>query len=643
MPSSDAGSEASSQTPLMAEEQANTLPDIPSAPPPAAPPPFQRHHLLPDVDLGEGPSRAFDGDDDWDDLYALIPVVVILLGIVAIAFLLWPMVSYDGTVVAIVSGGQSHVVTIDTADFSAVAIEATPLIPIDSTLKTEHLMIFQEDARRHLSISGQTVDTSAFTHVFYNAPPVAVPSNKVINRTLNMELSNKGRQYTFAALRWEVIEGGNITVDWSFDGGRPDFWVLRSKAAFELWRQDTFPPLNYQIHHEYSTEKGSYTLSNQPTDLYYFIFLAPAYFWPSFNAIGEAHFQLQFMEYDLSGTNPKHPTPVVSCETPFDHNQAFHTISAPAISHHIPPQRTPLTVLYSLLSSAYNSIIGNSNFLGQSTSQQQQFLQISRNQTYWNQTTSFLTLPATLDSTCQIITPSPQFIKQIHVLLVSPPVPSHLSGGSGHGGNHPSNETEGPNNNNDDDYGTLPLNSTTIFTISPRFRNGIGPSPIIFFVWAFCAVIGLSIAVAIGIFLVVYVVGMLIYWVRRFFGWETERSGADSDDEGPEPLPVYMPPATTAMDTMSADGGFDRRPPEYSPVDPLVVLPLGENSNLLSHGIADDNGGSVYEARRDSLEVEGGDEESSSSDAQLSDEQLWVDEDERLSPGERDVGGVGES
>ncbi|KAJ3021490.1 UNVERIFIED_CONTAM: hypothetical protein HDU68_009607 [Siphonaria sp. JEL0065] len=583
--------------------------------------PFRRHHLLPDVDLGEGPSRHFDGDDDWDDLYALIPVVIILLGIVLIAFLLWPMIAYDGSEIAVVGGGQSHLLTIETADFASVAVEASLLagVPVignyiaglaDTALRLQN---------RDLAASRNSNSLAAFTHVFYNTPPVAIPSGSILNRTLEMELSNKAREDTFSALRWEVIEGGSITVNWNFEGGRPDFWVLRSKAAFDLWRQDAFPPLNYQIHHEYSTNNGSYTLSNQPTDLYYFIFSAPAYFWPSFDATGTANFHLQLMEYDLTGTNPKHPQPVVSCETSFEVLQQTteHRLENP------PKLPSPLSKLMFLFSTTFNSIIGATAVPSNDTP-----IDPSKNKRLWSTTTHTTATPS-----CQIITPSPQFIKQIHILLYSPPSLATIFGGPGHGNNHTENESYS------DDAGTLD-NRTTLFSISPRFRNGIGPSPIIFFVWAFCAVIGLSVAVAIGIFVVVYVLGIVVVWVRRFFGCESGSSGSDSEDEGPEPLPLYRPPGEGQV--VSGDDGFDRRPPEYSPLDPLVIVPYGDvilgGESVVE--VEDDGEEVVFdEERRDSLRNGGAEEVEQ--DGNESD-QLWVDEDERLSPGDQENGITGD-
>ncbi|KAJ3024181.1 UNVERIFIED_CONTAM: hypothetical protein HDU68_008302 [Siphonaria sp. JEL0065] len=604
------GEMEANDTPEANEETHENLPSLTS---------FQRHHLLPDVDLGEGPSRHFDGDDDWDDLYALIPVVIILLGIVLIAFLLWPMISYDGSEIAVVGGGQSHLLTVETADFASVTVEASLLatVPVFGNCITGLGDTALRLQSRDLAVSRISNSFSAFTHVFYNSPPEAIPSGNIVNRTLEIELSNKAREHTFSALRWEVIEGGNITVSWNFEGGRPDFWVLRSKPAFDLWRQDAFPPLNYQIHHEYSTNNGSYTLSNQPTDLYYFIFSAPAYFWPSFDAIGKANFHLQLMEYDLTGSNPKNPQPVVSCETSFE---VLQQLTKRRPENPSKPS-SPLSKLMSLVSTTFNSIIGTAAAPSNNTP-----IDPSKNKTLWSTTTHLSATPS-----CQIITPSPQFIKQIHILLYSPPAHPTLFGGPGHGNNHAENEPYS------DDAGTLD-NRTTLFSISPRFRNGIGPSPIIFFVWAFCAVIGLSVAVAIGIFIVVYVLGIVVVRVRRLFGWESGGSGSDSEDEGPEPLPLYRPPGEGQAG--GGEGGFDRRPPEYSPLDPLVIVGGvvgGEGVVQVEH---DGNEVMFEDSRRDSLE-DGGTEEEGGLDGNEFD-QLWVDEDERLSPGFQENGFAGD-
>ncbi|KAJ3077383.1 hypothetical protein HDU98_000033 [Podochytrium sp. JEL0797] len=503
-----------------------------------SPPPSERHRLLPSVDLGESlTSRRHFDDDEWDDVYALVPVVVILLAVCAVALLLWPVVSFDGGVEIAVAGLQSHLVRIATKDFDFVAVSAAFLDLHEPTHANTPLF------------------ETANVHVFYNSPPAVVPANESIHRNIDqLRLSNHGREFAFSAFRWELVEGSNVTVNWRFDehvGGRPDFLVLRSKTAFDLWRQDAYPPLNFQIHTEYSTQQGTYTFSNHPTDVYYFLFSAPTYFWPGFEALGNVSYDISPMRYDASGTNPSTPQPVVSCAM----------MLKPPGSFAAPPSPSLLNNLYTAFTSLFPYTPTPSQNLTTETN------------------TPIIVPPS---AQCQIPTPSPQYISQLFLLLESPDTP--LPGGPARG-NHGSMEGS--------DSGTLDAH-TVEFALSPRLRPGVGPSVIVFFLWAFCAVIALSVCVATVLFCVLYVMGVGILWVRRWFGWE-EEGGSDGEDGGEEALPVYR-----------AEGeaeGVGRGLPGYSEADPLVVG-LGVESGGRESEEAR-SGESVYEVARE----DGGGEE----------------------------------
>ncbi|KAJ3057630.1 hypothetical protein HDU99_007214, partial [Rhizoclosmatium hyalinum] len=149
--------------------------------------------------------------------------------------------------------------------------------------------------------------------------------------------------------------------------------------------------------------------------------------------------------------------------------------------------------------------------------------------------------PFTITQLCQIPLPLPFYIPTVYILLSSPsPLPT-LSGGTG-SGNRPSSSSPY------DNHGTIDPLTSVLFSIHPTYRPSRGPSAVVFFIWAFCAVIGLSVCVALSIFLVVWVVGLLVTWIRRAFGFEDERGSDDGDDEGTEPLPVYQPVSRHILD-----------------------------------------------------------------------------------------------
>ncbi|KAJ3242483.1 hypothetical protein HDU81_003191 [Chytriomyces hyalinus] len=545
----------------------------------------QRHRLLPTLEL-PAIARRTDSDDDWDDAQAIVPVLCALAAVISLAFVLWPIVSFDPAYSEILPGSTQRLVRFDNALYSMLAIDA------DNYLNADYINADQVRDGDAANSDG----LMAFAHVFYNNPPVAIPAEKSIVRNLDVTLDNSREglngvmQYQFAALRWDVIGGGNITVDWDLSpvgdvhdaGLAPSLIVMQSQVGFDLWRRDATSEQTqaFRIHSE-SSYQGSYKFSNQPTESYYFIFATPPSFW-SFKAAGMANFTLNLMEYDVSGTHPHRPKPLISCEFP----RELKSTGAPANSSSLilgskPRQKHYTTILNELLKASYNlfnwshpqSKHDRINSSVDLNSQQLVFESYAGQDPMALITDSSISTTSVRPYTCRIPFPDPKFISEVFVVLTSPKSAMGFEGGSGLG-----NQRNPLNNPGQTDSGTLDPFAATVFHLDPNQREGTGASPVWFFIWAFSAVIGISVGVALGIFAVVWVLGWAVQVVFRWLGWEYwlegRRRGDDPDDSAIEPLPLYQERGDVYVeeDGVSAVEEISGRlPPEYSVRDALLA------------------------------------------------------------------------
>ncbi|KAJ3231923.1 hypothetical protein HDU81_003399 [Chytriomyces hyalinus] len=539
----------------------------------------QRHHLLPTVEL-PAVTRRTDTDDDWDDAQAIVPVLVALAAVISLAFVLWPIVSFDPAFSEILPGSTHHLVRFDNALYSMLAINANAYMNAEYDVNTEH-------AR-----DGESNGLMALAHVFYNNPPVVIPAEKSISRSLDITLDNSREangimQYQFAALRWDVIEGGNIMVEWDLHSDSsmhasalaPTLTVMQSQAGFDLWRRDATGEETQALRiYSESSYQGTYEFSNQPTESYYFIFATPPSFW-SFKATGTANFTLNLMEYDVSGTHPHRPKPLITCEFPRDLKSTGAAVnsSSPVLGSKS-RRKHYTTILNELLKAWYNLFNGSrsqreydQNKLHDDSSSKGLVFESNDGQ---DPTTLIAdSLTSVRRNTCRIPFPDPKYISQLFVVLSSPKSTIGFEGGSGLG-----NQRNPLNNPAHTDSGTLDPYATTVFHLDPNQREGTGASPIWFFIWAFSAVIGISVGVAVGIFAVVWALGWVVQVVFRWLGWEYwlegRRRGDDLDDSITEPLPLYQERGDVYVEDDGVDDVVERvagrRPPEYSERDALL-------------------------------------------------------------------------
>ncbi|KAJ3401495.1 hypothetical protein CcCBS67573_g05794 [Chytriomyces confervae] len=544
----------------------------------------QRHRLLPTLEL-PAIARRTDSDDDWDDAQAIVPVLCALAAVISLAFVLWPIVSFDPAYSEILPGSTRRLIRFDNALYSMLVIDA------DNYMNAAYInaeQIQDEDAANSNGLM-------ALAHVFYNNPPVAIPAEKSIVRNLDITLDNSREafngvmQYQFAALRWDVIGGGNITVEWDLSavgdvhdaGLAPSLTVMQGQVGFDLWRRDATGEQTqaFRIHSE-SSYQGRYEFSNQPTESYYFIFATPSSFW-SFKAAGMANFTLNLMEYDVSGTHPNRPKPLIACEFPRELKSSGTPGNSSLILGSKPRLKHYTTILNELLKASYNlfnrshpqSKHDQINSSIDSNSQRLVFESNDGLDPMALITDSSISATSARPRTCRIPFPDPKFISQVYIVLTSPKSVMGFEGGSGLG-----NQRNPLNNPAQTDSGTLDPYATTAFHLDPNQREGTGASPVWFFIWAFSAVIGISVGVALGIFAVVWVLGWAVQVVFRWLGWEYwlegRRRGDDPDDNAIEPLPLYQERGEAYVEENGADAVEEisgRMPPEYSVRDALLA------------------------------------------------------------------------
>ncbi|KAI8607501.1 hypothetical protein BC830DRAFT_1158661 [Chytriomyces sp. MP71] len=537
-----------------------------------------RHRLLPTVEMDAIRGRI-DDDGDWDELSALAPIAAVVAAVVALAFVLWPIVSFDPAFDDIVPGGAAVLVGVNSKDFTQVAVNAELLVPALPSLKI--LQLQQEVRRRNTPV---IPPSSAAAYVFYNNPPVAIPAQQPVSRNLTIALDNhrdsiSGKMESqFSALRFDVVQGSNVSVVWDFpscstafhpqsesntaskqvlsdSGGlSPWFVVLRGETGFRLWRDDATSEQtrSHQVHSQF-TARGFVNFSNLATESYYFVFSAPPSFW-SFEANGTARFDLDSMEYDVSGTVEGRPKPLMVCEFPVgvdalqpsqkDEENALRLLE----SVRAPSTKRTTTVFYEIFHYFYTLFVPSAST--PRTSPESTFASAATSQ-------SHAVLPATRP--CQILLPDPKFVPKLYLLLTAPPATPGLEGGSGQGNRH-----NPLNNPRLTDAGTLDPHAT-VFRVRPLLRDEARAGPVWFFVWAFCAVVGISVSVALAIFACVWCLGAMLQVFLRALGygyWLDGRRRGDGDQEGVEPLPMYRPRGSVD------DGGVDA--PEYRETDPLL-------------------------------------------------------------------------
>ncbi|ORY45488.1 hypothetical protein BCR33DRAFT_716172 [Rhizoclosmatium globosum] len=284
---------------------------LPSLNPPSPPTSVttrpQSHRLLPQVVLDErSPLLGRIRDDDgsgtiWDELYSLVPIIVVLLSLVGLGFVLGALSNSNTDKEVFVGGSQTHLLALDTRDYEEIQVNASFLF-LDSTrilgpLYRSNGIPSKVDSgdgdggmAKHLPEHEETR-----IHVFYGAPPPVILAASTITRNVSIPISSSDKAHTFSAFRYELIAGGE---------GAPEFLILRSKEAFDMWMDDTFPPPTHRVHEESVQQNSSFSHTITKTDVYYLLFTVPSYFWPPCNATINLQMKFTLAEYDLTPALP---------------------------------------------------------------------------------------------------------------------------------------------------------------------------------------------------------------------------------------------------------------------------------------------------------------------------------------------------
>ncbi|KAJ3057871.1 hypothetical protein HDU99_007092, partial [Rhizoclosmatium hyalinum] len=108
------------------------LPSLnPPPPPTSATTRPQSHRLLPQVVLDErSPLLGRIRDDDgsgtiWDELYSLVPIIVVLLSLVGLGFVLGALNNSNTDKEVFVGGSQTHLLALDTRDYEEIQVNAS--------------------------------------------------------------------------------------------------------------------------------------------------------------------------------------------------------------------------------------------------------------------------------------------------------------------------------------------------------------------------------------------------------------------------------------------------------------------------------------------------------------------------------------
>ncbi|KAI8849346.1 hypothetical protein BC829DRAFT_391560 [Chytridium lagenaria] len=487
-------------------------------------------------------SGADSDTEEAESCCSLIPCLLVVVGMILAVASLWPLFPKTSVQIITVAGSERHLVPISTYWFSQVEIEAMAAIPLPSqpSINTmDTTPIPSDDTTTPFPSDSSDVDDRGLAVSAYLFPTGVLPplTHRITtNRTLKLNMRYPDMEHPlaspFSAMRWEMLPGSNVTVTWDFDDmwwngggmGSPTLLVLRSTSAFRIWRSGLTPPVHLRMAYLVNLEKGSFTLTGVPADVYYFVFLIPQLAWRSNSAIGTVHYSLNLLTYSLDDPNNQ---PISKC--------LIHA------THPSSPSSPSPSVLPRCLFKLPDAPASNSDI------------------------------------------PFP-----IHILLVPPEAPSGTSGGSGAGRSIPipsSPSTPPPSlltpqdpTFTTDEEGTLdPSSIHFTLTILPREASWTAFWPL----WSLLAVLGISLGVVVAMGIVGCLLGTVAYlWalatnttnnhssgyvdeqIPVLAGWDGRRYGSEG-----EPLPVYLPPESPPPGIEVTRVGLVD-PPPYAEEDP---------------------------------------------------------------------------
>ncbi|KAJ3104387.1 hypothetical protein HDU96_008937 [Phlyctochytrium bullatum] len=280
-----------------------------------------------------------DSDDETEGCCSILPCLLVVIGIILGMASLWPLFPKTSAIHATVAGSERRPVLVSPYWNRAVEIRAEAAMPyaiVDPPPSNPDNVtnVFATPALPADVNATAPLEVWTYLYLDNNLPPLR--RRVRANRTLDVDLGHgDAARSSFSAQRFEVLgdpdgfggDGGRVSVEWDFGfggvrpltlanetdgfGGWPSLVVLRSNAAWRMWRGGVVPPMHLRMYEAEHLERGRFVLEGAPGDVYYFVFFAPKSPWRETRAVGRVTYQLELETFDLD--DPKHP-PAAKCK-----------------------------------------------------------------------------------------------------------------------------------------------------------------------------------------------------------------------------------------------------------------------------------------------------------------------------------------
>ncbi|KAJ3074785.1 hypothetical protein HDU98_010276 [Podochytrium sp. JEL0797] len=158
----------------------------------------------------------------------------------------------------------------------------------------------------------------------------------------------------FHAIRYDLFQGSEVSLEWDFDASRfgPSLLILRTEEAYNLFRQGDLQdvPLSDKLHEIYHSTKGEFVLKTHSRSEYYFIF----YMAEQGSASGSATFRVSQNTINLTNPPPitssliACPDSPTRCYLPFSSNGGHAHLDTDYYLVLVPPASSEYGDLFSI-------------------------------------------------------------------------------------------------------------------------------------------------------------------------------------------------------------------------------------------------------------------------------------------------------
>ncbi|KAI9318876.1 hypothetical protein DFJ73DRAFT_967441 [Zopfochytrium polystomum] len=224
------------------------------------------------------------GDDEYSHWWLVPLAVLATLFFVSLA-VLWPGDVDDGQRTFLLAGSERRLVPLRAPILSHVDVHASWLLPSYHRGEPATALHDKTNHSKNADI--------AHAYMLLDYLPRLVPTVST-KRTVKMKLDypsgysgpddlpdvpewgdpDVGATHTASptsVFRYQVLKGAWVNIEWDFERGEPDVVILRSAAAFRIWKAGLVPPANLLIT-RFTSAEGQYNLTGVPSDVYFIIF-----------------------------------------------------------------------------------------------------------------------------------------------------------------------------------------------------------------------------------------------------------------------------------------------------------------------------------------------------------------------------------